>query len=237
MWADRRRRRDAGLSATAQLQALITSLSGFWWDKRTGITIATGVSAWVDRVGAKSITQATGSKQPAYDATTGVTGDGVDDFLSGASGILNGAAGFTYVIDGSASSGTYWLSYGLNICAMYVSTQLRCFMDAGANVNEWSSALTTPWTHAVYASSGQWSDGVTGQKNVYKDGVSSGSRTTSQDMSGGSFGSNTINLFAGSSGGVSVSNLSARHVIVIPSQQPLATITQIGTLLHSIEGY
>lgn len=53
--------------------ALVTLLSGIfarnggkWWDWRSGITIATGVSAWVSTDGTTSFAQATGSKQPTW---------------------------------------------------------------------------------------------------------------------------------------------------------------------------
>ena len=61
------------------------------WRADTGVTIATGVSSWVDQAGSYDAIQATTSKQPAYSDTSGANGldgitfDGTDDFLRVAS--------------------------------------------------------------------------------------------------------------------------------------------------------
>lgn len=69
---------------------LSSTLAG-WWKADAGITIATGVSAWADQSGnGNTLTQGTGSLQPAFSAAGGpggiptVTGDNIDDYLSAA---------------------------------------------------------------------------------------------------------------------------------------------------------
>lgn len=57
------------------------------WTADSGVTVATGVSAWTDRIVGYVLTQATGALQPAWSATSfggrpGITFDGVDDFLN-----------------------------------------------------------------------------------------------------------------------------------------------------------
>jgi hypothetical protein len=61
----------------------------FWVRADSGITIATGVSAWADRSGAgNNLVQATGAAQPAFQASAGprsrpcVTYDGSNDLMS-----------------------------------------------------------------------------------------------------------------------------------------------------------
>lgn len=229
-----------GTNASVLLASYLTSVGGMWWDKRSGITIATGVSAWVDRVQGASLSQATGTKQPAYNAVTGLTFDGVDDFLSGAASSLNGKPGHTVWGCGSltlAGTGYLW-SYGLNIASVYVSAgNLRAFMQAGAPFNEWSSAATSPFPRAVYAAQGQWSDGTAAQKILYKDGATAGgSRTTSGDVSAGAYGA--TNMFLAASGaGLSTAPVVCQHLVVVPAQVTAATIATVSQLLHSIEGF
>lgn len=71
--------------------SIITSKTPFFYlNADLGVTIGTGVSAWADQSGnGNNFTQATGGKQPAYNATDSnfgsrgsVTGDGSDDFIS-----------------------------------------------------------------------------------------------------------------------------------------------------------
>lgn len=238
--SDRRGIRVAGsMSPDQQLAQLIASLSGWWWDKRTGITIATGVSAWVDRVQGATLSQATGTKQPTYNASTGLTFDGVDDFLLGAANSLQGKPGYTAWVCGSLTVVTgYMWTYNNSDAALYsVGSNLRAFMQAGAPFNEWSSGLTSPYPRAVYAAQGQWADGTTAQKILYKDGATAGgSRTTAGDVSAGSFAAASMSVGA-TAAGASPSPLVCQHVIAAPSQVSAAVIAQVSALLHTVEGF
>lgn len=74
--------------------ASLGNLAG-WWTADYGITIGTGVSSWLDRSGnGRTLSQGTGSKQPAFGSTgpnglPGLTFDGVDDLLATGSFTLN----------------------------------------------------------------------------------------------------------------------------------------------------
>jgi hypothetical protein len=60
-----------------------------WYRADRNITIATGVSTWGPILGTGNLSQGTAANQPAYSATGGpnargtVTGDGVNDFMTG----------------------------------------------------------------------------------------------------------------------------------------------------------
>jgi hypothetical protein len=59
-----------------------------WWRPDSGITIATGVSAWVGQVNGHTFSNPTGASQPALAATgpgstASIVFDSVDDFLDG----------------------------------------------------------------------------------------------------------------------------------------------------------
>jgi len=97
-------------------------LSGLviWLRSDLGITIGTGVSTWADQSGnGNDVTQATGSKQPAYTASSAVfnnkpclRGDGVDDVL--------------------ANTGTVWPTSTLTVFAVLASV-------SGGTTGEWFS--------------------------------------------------------------------------------------------------
>jgi hypothetical protein len=238
-------RGSAGLrTATQQLASLVASLGGSWWDKRTGITIATGVSAWVDRVASQTISQGTASLQPAYDATTGVSPDGVDDILSGTMAALVGAPGATdffcgtmntaaaqfYAGLGTAAGGRFsWNGTGANVRAD-VNT-------AGALFQEWTSGAGAT-TFGVYMSQFQWADGVTGIKATQKNSASlGGSRTVAQDISAGSFAASSLVTLGNRPNPATYGACACRHRVVIPSQITQAQIDSITTLLRAIEGF
>ena len=75
------------------LNVLGSDLLAYWdadsryWGTKGGITIATGVSSWLDGVGGYAAIQGAGSQQPVFSATSfdgrpGVTSDGIDDCLT-----------------------------------------------------------------------------------------------------------------------------------------------------------
>lgn len=51
------------------------------WDAKRGVTVATGVSAWVDQIGGISADQSDTTQQPAYPGSASVAFDGTDDNL------------------------------------------------------------------------------------------------------------------------------------------------------------
>lgn len=52
---------ETGVGNYAQLSNLVA-----WWNNGEGITTATGVSSWVDRIGGYNLSQATAANQPSY---------------------------------------------------------------------------------------------------------------------------------------------------------------------------
>jgi hypothetical protein len=80
----------AGATAAQQLQALIASLGGSWWDGTQGVALAGGnVDTWTDRASGRVVTAGgVVGRRPAYNAGTGkLTFDGVGNYLSGAANI------------------------------------------------------------------------------------------------------------------------------------------------------
>lgn len=120
-----------------------------WLDatETSTITIATGVSSWTDKsANARTITQATTSKQPAYSATAlgtglpGVTFNGTSHILTRtAFAYAQGSASFFAVIKGAAPSATkYIFSEGRTASANnYYSPLLNSSTNkvGGRNVN------------------------------------------------------------------------------------------------------
>lgn len=94
----RRRRR-----GTTWLPSALTGVVA-WWRADLGVTVATGVSSWVDQIGGVAATNATGAQQPALTAVSSVgsqpavTFDGTDDSLANAATSLGIAAGSAYSV-------------------------------------------------------------------------------------------------------------------------------------------
>lgn len=61
---------------------IVAALGGRYWDARFGVTVATGVSSWVDMIQGTALSQGTGAAQPSI-ANGVITFDGTDDFLQG----------------------------------------------------------------------------------------------------------------------------------------------------------
>lgn len=237
-----------GTSQTASLLALVSLNSGEWWSYRRPdlITIATGVSQWTGCLQAKTLTQGTGSKQPTYSASTGLTfAKASVQSLVGAANFLQAKPGYTTIVFGSAAGNAdeYIWAYGVvnNDAGIFMASTpgLAGYMRSGAGVmNKWTTGLTTPFGLACYASQGQWADGATGQKQLFKDGSQStgGSRNSASDVSAGSFPAGNMSLGAYIDGIASPGDCVIRHLIVFPSQVAASVITQANTMLHSIEG-
>lgn len=85
-----------------------------WLRSDLGITIGTGVSTWADQSGnGNNVTQATGSRQPAYTTSSAVfnnrpclRGDGVDDVLSNTGNVWPTTSLTLFAVLASVSGGT-----------------------------------------------------------------------------------------------------------------------------------
>ena len=66
-----------------------------WWDANLRVTIATGVSSWVDSQQGRALVQATGSSQPAWSATSGPNNLPAITFTAGDTQSLQGQC-FSY---------------------------------------------------------------------------------------------------------------------------------------------
>lgn len=121
-----------------------------WWDASQGVTESGGlVSAWADRVGGATVTQATGSLKPAYQAT-GMGGlpvlnfDGADDVMAVApvpAGIPTGAnsGGLFVLADQQAliadATSRYSAGHGAAAGTVAVRRQVATGVNRGVAVN------------------------------------------------------------------------------------------------------
>lgn len=234
-----------GTSQTALLASLVTSLSGEWWDRRANITITgSGVSSWKGKITLADMVQGTDAKRPTYSATTGLSfTNAAASGLVGAANFLQGKPGYTVWLCGNTAAPTtqYYWAYGTgtNDAAMLnsIGTLVAYMRKSAGVVNQWNSALTTPFVHGVYMAQGQWADGVTAQKILTLNAATQGgSRTSAGDQTGGSFGAASMSVGCYVDGTSSMDG-TIQHVIVVPSQVAASVDTQISTLLHGIEGF
>lgn len=99
----RDRSRPSGGAPQAWTPAKLADLGGWYFASAGDVTIGTGVSAWTDRAAGRTVTQATGTRQPAYTASHAAFGgipaltfDG-GDWLDAATG-YGGTARTIYLI-------------------------------------------------------------------------------------------------------------------------------------------
>lgn len=124
-----------------------TDLAPWLWYDSDFVTVATGVSALVDQMGHANAVQANAAKQPAQSGVlnghTGVTGDGVDDFLQ------------TAAIDS-----TTWP--GMSVFMVYrdTATTLKALVDKSVNAT----------AAGIYMNV---NDGATGNTDLYLKGSTS----------------------------------------------------------------
>lgn len=74
-----------------------------WWRADSGVTLDTGVSAWVDKTGVYTASQGTGSQQPAYDSSdANFGGEPSLNFASASSQFLRCDAAIAFLAGGGA---------------------------------------------------------------------------------------------------------------------------------------
>lgn len=190
-------------------------LSGLvlWLKADAGITIATGVSAWLDQsTSAVSFTQGTGANQPTFNAT-GINGHpGVQFFAAGPKfltnasvAVLNGATGCTMLA--VCQDGTTTASH---IATLTAQASLRCNWNSGGDVNIFagadiseatSAAGAAPLTTATVISGTIDRTLATNECTMYVSGVLDTARPVNGDNAG-AFG--TATMFLGIQDGVSL---------------------------------
>lgn len=108
--------------------ASVSGLFGWWRADASDITIATGVSAWVDRVNGHALTQATGANQPSFSASDAnfndhgsITFDGSNDYLMSSESAATwdflhaGSSALYMVLRRTAAQTGYMVSTGVTI--------------------------------------------------------------------------------------------------------------------------
>lgn len=235
----------SAISATAKLQALVAALGGWWWDGRTGIVLATGVSSWTDRVQGFAVSQGTGNAQPAY-AGGILTFDGANDTLTSASNPFNGATAYTIDIIGSMpawGAGTpALLSHGgaaggtvRGLLYANGASGLQDFAEApGATQNNWSSTATA-MAAGVYTFQADIGAGAAACTAVLKNGTTLGGARTISGALSGTFTTGSGIAFAAVVGGSLFANLSCYAIVAVPTVTA-AQNTQRIALERSIYG-
>lgn len=205
-----RQRRSTGVvrSASARLASYLTSLGSdvkAWFDPTSDayFTFSTGaqVSAWVSRIGAQTLSQATSANQPLRDVATSTLGgkntllfDGSNDSLGANANpnfwkFLHDGTGYSLIAvlrqdsTGGASasflrSGATNAQSGVHISLNAVSAQLSVFNASGSTLNAWANNEASHYARDV----SRW------QMFGYVDGTQhsrvSGSSLTNADVGG-----------------------------------------------------
>jgi len=166
-----------------------------WLRADLGVTIATGVSSWVDQANSVAFTQATGGAQPTRNAADSslnnqatISGDGVNDYLSGAPTI---AASYwrCSVAKYNASAVNDRLLDSVGHCTLLGqgSPNVVLFEQGGSNTS----------ANNGFGSTGTWKRVLEQQSNATTDRLKIGSVPATGTALGRTASSSTMTIFAG----------------------------------------
>ncbi len=157
--------------------ARLADLAAWYVASAADVTIGTGVSAWLDRAAGRTLTQGTGTRQPAYNASDADFG-GIPSLSFDGGDWLDAATGFggttrTIYLVGKHSSATQFLldtASGVRSGVVYASSGADA-LDNGASISIGGS-FTSPaiWCFTI--------NSTTGQGAIYRNSTTSGASGT-----------------------------------------------------------